>query len=69
MLTQLLHVLEFNVVLGHGLQSQQAAEESATGSAHWRARHINLHAHVESMAVVLIDDRHQRNIEVRNIVM
>jgi hypothetical protein len=45
------------------VQAQARPQPSALHS-HKRASHISVRANIASVAVVLVDDRHQRNIEV-----
>jgi hypothetical protein len=42
----------------------QAQRQPSALHVHKRASHISVRASVASVAVVLVDDRHQRNIEV-----
>ena len=50
------------------VQAQARPQPSALHS-HKRASHISVRANIASVAVVLVDDRHQRNIEVVQVIM
>jgi hypothetical protein len=49
------------------VQAQARPQPSALHS-HKRASHISVRANIASVAVVLVDDRHQRNIEVVQVI-